>query len=157
MFIKSHHEEEHGKKVSIIWKENALYYSEVFDFKPIFLELKMLVTTIVTKLNVSYHNFQHFQRLWFRTNKLRMATLSYAEKLILAPMVRIGTLPTRLLALDYGADIVYSEVSCDVPRSCYKLLIFLLNWWLNMLPQVLWTWNDLSKWINFLEKRCMIK
>ena len=25
-------------------------------------------------------------------------------------MVRIGTLPTRLLALDYGADLVYSEV-----------------------------------------------
>ncbi|PIK43569.1 putative tRNA-dihydrouridine(20) synthase [Apostichopus japonicus] len=42
-----------------------------------------------------------------------MATLSYAEKLILAPMVRIGTLPTRLLALDYGADIVYSEEIID--------------------------------------------
>lgn len=36
--------------------------------------------------------------------------LDFANKLILAPMVRIGTLPTRLLALDYGADIVYSEV-----------------------------------------------
>lgn len=55
-----------------------------------------------------------------------MATLSYAEKLILAPMVRIGTLPTRLLALDYGADIVYSEVSCDVPRYCYKCSFFFL-------------------------------
>ena len=36
--------------------------------------------------------------------------LDYREKLILAPMVRVGTLPTRLLALDYGADIVYCEV-----------------------------------------------
>lgn len=36
--------------------------------------------------------------------------LSYANKVILAPMVRIGTLPSRLLALQYGADIVYSEV-----------------------------------------------
>ena len=36
--------------------------------------------------------------------------LDYANKVILAPMVRIGTLPTRLLALDYGADIVYCEV-----------------------------------------------
>ena len=36
--------------------------------------------------------------------------LSYAGKHILAPMVRIGRLPTRLLALKYGADIVYSEV-----------------------------------------------
>ena len=34
----------------------------------------------------------------------------YAEKVILAPMVRVGTLPMRLLALDYGADLVYSEV-----------------------------------------------
>lgn len=36
--------------------------------------------------------------------------MNYVDKLILAPMVRIGTLPTRLLALRYGADIVYSEV-----------------------------------------------
>uniref|UniRef100_A0A3P9ID60 Dihydrouridine synthase 2 n=1 Tax=Oryzias latipes TaxID=8090 RepID=A0A3P9ID60_ORYLA len=28
----------------------------------------------------------------------------------LAPMVRVGTLPMRLLALDYGADVVYCEV-----------------------------------------------
>ena len=36
--------------------------------------------------------------------------LDYRGKVILAPMVRIGTLPTRLVALDYGADIVYCEV-----------------------------------------------
>ena len=41
--------------------------------------------------------------------------LEYDNKLMLAPMVRIGTLPMRLLTLRYGADIVYSEV---------KLLIF---------------------------------
>ena len=40
-----------------------------------------------------------------------MAHIDYTNKLVLAPMVRIGTLPLRLLALDYGADIVYSEVS----------------------------------------------
>jgi len=34
---------------------------------------------------------------------------SYEGKTILAPMVRVGTLPFRLLALDEGADIVYSE------------------------------------------------
>ena len=39
-----------------------------------------------------------------------MARVNYTNKLILAPMVRIGTLPMRLLALDYGADIVYCEV-----------------------------------------------
>lgn len=39
--------------------------------------------------------------------------LDYRNKLILAPMVRVGTLPTRLLALRYGADIVYSEEIID--------------------------------------------
>ena len=34
--------------------------------------------------------------------------LEYANKMILAPMVRVGTLPMRLLALKYGANIVYS-------------------------------------------------
>lgn len=38
---------------------------------------------------------------------------NYVNKLILAPMVRAGTLPLRLLALDYGADLVYSEVSLN--------------------------------------------
>ena len=36
--------------------------------------------------------------------------LDFTGKLILAPMVRISMLPMRLLALDYGADIVYCEV-----------------------------------------------
>jgi hypothetical protein len=36
-------------------------------------------------------------------------SLEYCGKVILAPMVRIGKLPTRLLALEYGADIVYAE------------------------------------------------
>lgn len=38
------------------------------------------------------------------------APLCFRNKVILAPMVRVGTLPMRLLALDYGADIVYCEV-----------------------------------------------
>ncbi|XP_075992246.1 dihydrouridine synthase 2 [Anticarsia gemmatalis] len=39
--------------------------------------------------------------------------VSYENKLILAPMVRIGTLPMRLLALRYGADLVYTEELID--------------------------------------------
>ncbi|KAJ3201001.1 hypothetical protein HDU82_008452 [Entophlyctis luteolus] len=39
--------------------------------------------------------------------------LDYRGKLILAPMVRCGTLPMRLLALDHGADIVYSPETID--------------------------------------------
>ncbi|XP_014247749.1 tRNA-dihydrouridine(20) synthase [NAD(P)+]-like [Cimex lectularius] len=37
----------------------------------------------------------------------------YKGKIILAPMVRIGTLPMRLLALEFGADLVYSEELID--------------------------------------------
>ena len=39
--------------------------------------------------------------------------LDYSGKMILAPMVKIGTLPMRLLALEYGADIVYTEEIID--------------------------------------------
>ena len=45
-------------------------------------------------------------KVWVKMTHKR---LEYREKMILAPMVKIGTLPFRLLALDYGADIVYSE------------------------------------------------
>ena len=37
----------------------------------------------------------------------------YIDKLILAPMVRMGTLPFRLLCLEYGADIVFTEEIVD--------------------------------------------
>lgn len=37
----------------------------------------------------------------------------YRDKIMLAPMVRIGTLSSRLLALEYGADMVYSEEIID--------------------------------------------
>lgn len=40
-------------------------------------------------------------------------TNRYRNKVMLAPMVRVGTLPMRLLALDYGADLVYSEEIID--------------------------------------------
>ncbi|KAH8385800.1 hypothetical protein KR093_011784 [Drosophila rubida] len=40
--------------------------------------------------------------------------LDYKNKLILAPMVRVGTLPMRLLALEMGADIVYTEELVDL-------------------------------------------
>ncbi|XP_053677926.1 tRNA-dihydrouridine(20) synthase [NAD(P)+]-like [Anopheles nili] len=39
--------------------------------------------------------------------------LDYRNKLILAPMVRVGTLPMRLLSLEYGADLVYTEEIID--------------------------------------------
>ncbi|KDE06606.1 hypothetical protein MVLG_03102 [Microbotryum lychnidis-dioicae p1A1 Lamole] len=40
-------------------------------------------------------------------------TVPYHKGLHLAPMVRIGTLPTRLLALDYGAELVWGPEIVD--------------------------------------------
>lgn len=53
--------------------------------------------------------------------------LNYSNKVILAPMVRVGTLPMRLLALRYGADIVYGQEIIDhkiiqCTRTVNKLL-----------------------------------
>ena len=48
-------------------------------------------------------------------------TLSYSNKLILAPMVRAGRLPMRLLALRYGADLVYSEASNRFLSTLYPI------------------------------------
>jgi len=48
-------------------------------------------------------------------------SLDYDNKLMLAPMVRIGTLPMRLMALRYGADIVYSEVCVYVCGNNFNL------------------------------------
>ncbi|AET37861.1 tRNA-dihydrouridine(20) synthase (NAD(+)) Ecym_2108 [Eremothecium cymbalariae DBVPG len=39
--------------------------------------------------------------------------VSYAGKVVLAPMVRAGELPTRLLALKYGADLVWGPEIID--------------------------------------------
>lgn len=41
----------------------------------------------------------------------------FRDKVILAPMVRMNTLPFRLLSLEQGADLVFSEEIID-----YKLL-----------------------------------
>lgn len=56
---------------------------------------------------------QFFKCLFKDVNKISKGEMSlcYKGKVILAPMVRVGTLPMRLLALKYGADIVYAEVS----------------------------------------------
>lgn len=44
--------------------------------------------------------------------------INYSNKLILAPMVRGSKLPMRLLALKYGADLVYTDELID-----YSLLV----------------------------------
>ncbi|XP_003223003.1 tRNA-dihydrouridine(20) synthase [NAD(P)+]-like [Anolis carolinensis] len=50
-------------------------------------------------------------------------SLCFRNKAILAPMVRVGTLPMRLLALDYGADIVYCEELIDIKMVQCKRIV----------------------------------
>lgn len=38
----------------------------------------------------------------------------YANKVILAPMVKAGRTPLRCLCLEYGADLVYTEELVDI-------------------------------------------
>lgn len=46
----------------------------------------------------------------------------YADKVVLAPMVRANSLPFRLLCLSYGADLVYTEELIDYRLSrCRRL------------------------------------
>ncbi|KAG0221429.1 tRNA-dihydrouridine(20) synthase [NAD(P)+]-like [Actinomortierella wolfii] len=42
-----------------------------------------------------------------------MKNYNYKNKVILAPMVRVGTLPTLLLSLEFGADLVYTPKVAD--------------------------------------------
>lgn len=37
----------------------------------------------------------------------------YKDKIIIAPMVRVGTLPFRLMAIEYGADLAYTDEIID--------------------------------------------
>uniref|UniRef100_UPI0037E8D113 tRNA-dihydrouridine(20) synthase [NAD(P)+]-like n=1 Tax=Semicossyphus pulcher TaxID=241346 RepID=UPI0037E8D113 len=49
--------------------------------------------------------------------------LSFSNIIALAPMVRVGTLPMRLLALDYGADVVYCEELIDIKMALCKRVV----------------------------------
>lgn len=49
--------------------------------------------------------------------------MDYRNKAVLAPMVRIGTLPMRLLAIRYGADLVYSpEIIAHRLAKCTRVV-----------------------------------
>ena len=43
--------------------------------------------------------------------------VDYRGKVVLAPMVRSGELPSRLLALHYGADLVWGAFPLRLPAS----------------------------------------
>jgi tRNA-dihydrouridine synthase 2 len=49
--------------------------------------------------------------------------VDYRGKVVLAPMVRAGELPSRLLALRYGADLVWGTNNLPGPVSECALLL----------------------------------
>ena len=50
------------------------------------------------------------------------------KELILAPMVRIGSLPMRLLCLEYGADVVFGPEIVDKSLiGCKRIMNDLLQ------------------------------
>ncbi|GAM29170.1 hypothetical protein SAMD00019534_123460, partial [Acytostelium subglobosum LB1] len=49
--------------------------------------------------------------------------MDYYDKMIMAPMVRVGTLPMRLLARQYGCDIAYSEELVDLKLAHTKRIV----------------------------------
>ncbi|XP_058501294.1 tRNA-dihydrouridine(20) synthase [NAD(P)+]-like isoform X2 [Solea solea] len=56
-------------------------------------------------------------------NIMAAGRLSFRNITALAPMVRVGTLPMRLLALDYGADVVYCEELIDIKMvQCHRVV-----------------------------------
>lgn len=55
--------------------------------------------------------------LFFATGVKCNMSDQYVGKVIVAPMVRVCTLPFRLLTIDYGTDLVYTEETID-----YKML-----------------------------------
>lgn len=54
--------------------------------------------------------------------------VDYRGKIVLAPMVRSGELPSRLLALHYGADLVWGELRDLIFRYCACLYALLTPW-----------------------------
>lgn len=81
--------------------------------------------------------------------------LNYANKIILAPMVRINTLPMRLLALDYGADIVYTEELIDHRLiRCYRKVNGNLKFNLFISQDIIIYFysSDILKTVDFIDK-----
>lgn len=70
--------------------------------------------------------------------------VDYRGKIVLAPMVRSGELPSRLLALHYGADLVWGESHCA--QHIYSHFFFctaeLLDAQANAIVQVPRPWID---------------
>lgn len=64
-----------------------------------------------------FHSSAHTVFVSLFSVKMSSMSSQYVGKIIVAPMVRVCTLPFRLLTIDYGTDLVYTEETID-----YKIL-----------------------------------
>jgi hypothetical protein len=77
------------------------------------------LTSLTSNFTLRYGMLEAFQRLVSQISRMATAVnppkrvpipkngVDYRGKIVLAPMVRSGELPSRLLALKYGADLVW--------------------------------------------------
>jgi tRNA-dihydrouridine synthase 2 len=69
---------------------------------------------LITKIQIAKLNEEiGYCEIMDKLEEDKPTALCYRNKLILAPMVRVCTLPMRLLALEFGADLVYTEELID--------------------------------------------
>lgn len=74
----------------------------------------------------------------------------YKNAIIVAPMVRVCTLPFRLLAIDYGVDLIYTEETIDFKmlRSVKKdngLYDFVFSIWMGI------NYYNVVNWLVYIE------
>lgn len=74
----------------------------------------------------------------------------YKNAIIVAPMVRVCTLPFRLLAIDYGVDLIYTEETIDFKmlRSVKKdngLYDFVFSIWMGI------NYYNVVNWLAYIE------
>ncbi|KAI6649331.1 tRNA-dihydrouridine(20) synthase -like [Oopsacas minuta] len=93
---------------------------ETNNFKP-----RICITYAIISTMQQLYNFFIQMACNFVTNQIDNR---YTNKLILAPMVRMGTLPFRLLCLEYGSDIVFTEEIVDHKLiKCKRIINPVLN------------------------------
>ena len=72
-------------------------------------QLRRPLCTITSRLMMATEAIEATTAAAARHVPIPRRGVGYRGKVVLAPMVRSGELPSRLLALHYGADLVWGE------------------------------------------------
>ena len=97
---------------TIVWNNKLFQHNK----RKLVLRSKQIVRLAETDHMICFSQlhglFTTKYKFSFTMSKLLIMSKTFVQ-VILAPMVRVGTLAFRLLALDMGADLVYSEETID--------------------------------------------